>query len=356
MSDEEANVETVHQEEQKVDETQQQGEDAPQNDEEAQNSDIDDNYTDQKENYQEAMGTSNRQKFTKGEPVVTRCRKKKHIVNHEKAWNMTNIDHLPKLKYNALKDDHLNSYFVNGRVRKHLKKMDLITPDGYIVEKPDVYRRNKNLLRQHGTGMSQSRSPKKSTSRNKTGGFGNSTTGSPKGPKSKIREFFPNKCLKEMLTFKSPPPYVLYTLECLNYILQNCYDGDIILKKSTEWVYLQALLSNTDITLFAIDLMESDYEQDGKTFDMLTVLFDKKGKLDFEKARNCSLCCAIISEWIQKVYDAAYIKTYGPQDDQNQEEGNQQEEKDQPPQEEQDEPPKEEQDEPPQEKEPSEEE
>lgn len=325
MSDEEANVETVHEEEQKVNETPQQGEDVPQNDEEAQNSEIDDNYTDQKENCQENLGTSKRQKLTKGEPVVTRCRKKKHVPMHEKAWNMTNNDHLPKLKYNALKDDHLNSYFVNGRVRKHLKKMDLITPEGYIVEKPDVYRRNKNLLREHGSGMSQSRSPKRSTSKNNTGGFGNSTSGSPKGPKSKLRSFFPNKCLKEVLSFVTPPPYVLFVFECLNQILQNCYDGDIILKKSSEWVYLQALLSNTDIAIYSVYLMESDYEQDGKTFDMLTALFEKKGKLDFERARNCSLCCAIIAEWIQKVYDAAYKLAYGPRDDPDQEMENQQE-------------------------------
>merc|ERR1712178_285316 len=80
--------------------------------------------------------------------------KKKKV---KKEWDLTNNNHLPTNNYNALKDQHLQSFFVNDRVRKHLRKMYLITKEGYIVEKPEEYRRNKNLLKMHYA----SQSPKK---------------------------------------------------------------------------------------------------------------------------------------------------------------------------------------------------
>lgn len=86
---------------------------------------------------------------------VRRMRKKKGPT----GWDLTNNNHLPTNKYNALKDAHLQSFFVNDRVRKHLRKMYLITKEGYIVEKPEEYRRNKNLLQMHYA----SQSPKKIT-------------------------------------------------------------------------------------------------------------------------------------------------------------------------------------------------
>jgi hypothetical protein len=65
----------------------------------------------------------------------------------------SNINLMPT-EYNALKDSHLQSFFVNDRVRKHLRKMYLITGEGYIVEKPEEYRRNRQLLRQHYASQS----------------------------------------------------------------------------------------------------------------------------------------------------------------------------------------------------------
>jgi len=154
MSGEEENVETVPQEEQKVEETPQEGETTQQNNEEAQNSDANDNYAhsaDEKEAYQEGEAPRRRK--------VKRYRKKAQKLD----WNLTNNNHLPVNHYNALKDQHLQSFFVNDRVRKHLRKMYLITKEGYIVEKPDEYRRNKNLLKMHYA----SQSPKKTTGKTK---------------------------------------------------------------------------------------------------------------------------------------------------------------------------------------------
>ena len=151
MSGEEENVETVPQEEQKVEETPAQGEEAVVNNDEAQNSDANENYAhsaDEKEGFQE--GDAPRRK------KVKRYRTKKP---QKKDWNLTNNNHLPVNGYNALKDQHLQSFFVNDRVRTHLRKMYLITKEGYIVEKPDEYRRNKNLLKMHYA----SQSPKKTT-------------------------------------------------------------------------------------------------------------------------------------------------------------------------------------------------
>jgi len=107
--------------------------------------------------------------------------------------------------------------------------MDLITPDGFIVEKPDVYRRNKNLLRQHW-----SRSPNRSTSRDNS--FGRSVSNSPNRTK-KINSKFPKQCLKELLTFAKPPDYVLFTLDCLNSILINIWEGEVELRKCKDWKY-----------------------------------------------------------------------------------------------------------------------
>ena len=67
------------------------------------------------------------------------------------------MHHIPEPKYNALKDSHLQSYFVNDRVRKHLQKMNLITREGYIIEKPEEYRRNKMLLKAHFRSSSPNR-------------------------------------------------------------------------------------------------------------------------------------------------------------------------------------------------------
>merc|ERR1712054_187832 len=107
---------------------------------------------DEKENYQE--GDAPRRKRVK------RYRKKPQKLD----WNLTNNNHLPVNTYNALKDQHLQSFFVNDRVRKHLRKMYLITKEGCIVEKPEEYRRNKNLLKMHYA----SQSPKKTGKKTKT--------------------------------------------------------------------------------------------------------------------------------------------------------------------------------------------
>ena len=132
------------------------GEEAPQNNDEAKNSDANENYAhsaDEKEDLQE--GDAPRRK------KVKRYRTKKPQKND---WNLTNNNHLPVNGYNALKDSHLQSFFVNDRVRKHLRKMYLITKEGYIVEKPEEYRRNKNLLKMHYA----SQSPKKTTGKKTT--------------------------------------------------------------------------------------------------------------------------------------------------------------------------------------------
>merc|ERR1711935_777546 len=89
-------------------------------------------------------------------------KKRRYVVKKKKAktdFDTTAIIHLKPVNYNALKDSHLQSFFVNDRVRKHLRKMYLITKEGYIVEKPDEYRRNRQLLRQHYASQSV---PKKS--------------------------------------------------------------------------------------------------------------------------------------------------------------------------------------------------
>lgn len=62
-----------------------------------------------------------------------------------------------------MKDGHLQSYFINGNKRKHLEKMNLITKQGYIVEKPEEYKRNKDLLRNHYKSSSPKKKGKKGT-------------------------------------------------------------------------------------------------------------------------------------------------------------------------------------------------
>merc|ERR1712054_524115 len=104
---------------------------------------------DEKENYQ-GSGQPPRRK-------VKRYRKKPQ----KRDWDLTNNNHLPANTYNALKDQHLQSFFVNDRVRKHLRKMYLITKEGYIVEKPEEYRRNKNLLKMHYASQSPKKLAKK---------------------------------------------------------------------------------------------------------------------------------------------------------------------------------------------------
>jgi len=100
-------------------------------------------------------------------------KKKRRYVVKKKAkktdFDLTANIHLNPVNYNALKDSHLQSFFVNDRVRKHLRKMYLITKEGYIVEKPEEYRRNKELLRQHYASQSV---PKKTKKKNRTQEYG----------------------------------------------------------------------------------------------------------------------------------------------------------------------------------------
>merc|ERR1711957_291014 len=99
-----------------------------------------------------------------------RKKKRRYVVKKKKAktdFDTTANIHLEAVNYNALKDSHLQSFFVNDRVRKHLRKMYLITKEGYIVEKPEEYRRNKELLRQHYSSQSV---PKKTKAKKRTEG------------------------------------------------------------------------------------------------------------------------------------------------------------------------------------------
>merc|ERR1712159_834520 len=104
-----------------------------------------------------------------GEAGGKRKRKRRYVVKKKKAkqdFDLTANIHLQPVNYNALKDSHLQSFFVNDRVRKHLRKMFLITKEGYIVEKPEEYRRNKELLKQHYASQSvPKKSKKKGTQR-----------------------------------------------------------------------------------------------------------------------------------------------------------------------------------------------
>lgn len=51
-------------------------------------------------------------------------KKKRRLVKRKKAkagFDLNGIHHLGQNEYNALKDSHLQSFFVNERVRKHLR-------------------------------------------------------------------------------------------------------------------------------------------------------------------------------------------------------------------------------------------
>ena len=85
-----------------------------------------------------------------------------------KNFDLNSIYHQKPTKYNAQKDPHLQSFFVSGRLRGHLKKMSLITKEGYIIEKPEEYRRNENLLKQHMASQSVPRRRKKGKKGNNT--------------------------------------------------------------------------------------------------------------------------------------------------------------------------------------------
>ena len=87
-----------------------------------------------------------------------RYRKVKHVAP---SFDLNNMYHLKSNDYNALKDAHLQSFFVNSRVRKQLEGNNLITPEGYIIERPDEYARNKKLLKEHYANSSADKNIKK---------------------------------------------------------------------------------------------------------------------------------------------------------------------------------------------------
>ena len=93
------------------------------------------------------------------EPNKPKKKRRRQVkrVKKKAGFDLNGMHHIPEPKYNALKDSHLQSYFVNDRVRKHLQKMNLITREGYIIEKPDEYRRNKMLLKAHFRSSSPNR-------------------------------------------------------------------------------------------------------------------------------------------------------------------------------------------------------
>ena len=104
------------------------------------------------------------------EPNKPKKKRRRQVkrVKKKAGFDLNGMHHIPEPKYNALKDSHLQSYFVNDRVRKHLQKMNLITREGYIIEKPDEYRRNKMLLKAHFRSSSPKRegNPRKTRQQN----------------------------------------------------------------------------------------------------------------------------------------------------------------------------------------------
>lgn len=67
----------------------------------------------------------------------------------QKSWDLNNIIHLKPIKYEPLKDQNLQAHFVKPPIREYLKKKQLITRDGFIIENPETYHRNLNLLKVH---------------------------------------------------------------------------------------------------------------------------------------------------------------------------------------------------------------
>merc|ERR1712013_313541 len=76
-------------------------------------------------------------------------KRRRKAPKRRNSFDLTGLNYLVPPDYNALKDKHLQSFFVNMRIRSHLKKQNLITRHGYIVEKPEEYRKNRKLLREH---------------------------------------------------------------------------------------------------------------------------------------------------------------------------------------------------------------
>jgi len=71
-----------------------------------------DQYDDDAEGQDEVQGTGGGKK------------KKRRLVKKKKSkqgFDLNGIHHLGQNEYNALKDAHLQSFFVNERVRKHLR-------------------------------------------------------------------------------------------------------------------------------------------------------------------------------------------------------------------------------------------
>lgn len=84
---------------------------------------------------QEVLGTDD-------EGLCGRIKKKRKLRRFKKKkaeFSMNASIHLEVNKYDPLKDTHLKSFFVNDRVRRHLRKQYLITKEGYLVEKPEEY-------------------------------------------------------------------------------------------------------------------------------------------------------------------------------------------------------------------------
>merc|ERR1712232_1220933 len=102
-----------------------------------------------------------------------RKKKRRRLIKRaprKRSFDLNGMHHLGSSDYNALKDTHLQSFFVNDRVRKHLRKMNLITKEGFIIEKPEEYRRNRMLLKEHYKSYSPNRGKKSKKGTAGTGG------------------------------------------------------------------------------------------------------------------------------------------------------------------------------------------
>lgn len=66
------------------------------------------------------------------------------------AFTITNNHLYPQkdVAYNPLTDQHLRGYFQNGKVKTQLKKMHLITKEGFIVQNSNDWMRTKGILDQ----------------------------------------------------------------------------------------------------------------------------------------------------------------------------------------------------------------
>lgn len=128
---------------------------------------------------EEYMGQSDEEGYpANGEKRTTKTKKKKVVKKRKRSFDLSGMQHMPSTEYNALKDEHLKSYFYCERIRKHLQKQHLITRDGYIIENPEEYRKNQRLLREHY----RSQEPKKGTKKKAPG----------KGPKQAAESGYDN--------------------------------------------------------------------------------------------------------------------------------------------------------------------